>query len=56
VQEARDLIQARTEQDIKVEGPSMPLHLEHPKHAPPRCSNCFIVGHTRTRCPTRHTS
>jgi hypothetical protein len=56
VQEARDLIQARTEQDIEVEGPSTPLHLEPPKCAPPRCSNCFIVGHTRTRCPTRHTS
>jgi hypothetical protein len=59
IQEARDLIQARNEQDNEIGGPSIDsalLPLEPPKRAPPRCTNCFIVGHTRTRCPTRHTS
>jgi hypothetical protein len=59
VQEARDLIQARNEQGNEVEGLSIDsthLPLEPPKRAPPRCTNCFIIGHTRTRCPTRHTS
>jgi hypothetical protein len=56
IQEARDLIQARNEQGNEVEGSSTPLYLEPPKRAPLRCTNCFIVGHTRTRCPTRHTS
>jgi hypothetical protein len=56
IQEARDLIQARNEQGNEVEGSSTPLYLEPPKRAPPRCTNCFIVGHARTRCPTRHTS
>jgi hypothetical protein len=56
IQEARDLIQARGN---AIRGPSVdsaPLPLEPPKRAPPRCTNCFIIGHTRTRCPTRHTS
>jgi hypothetical protein len=59
IQEARDLIQAGNERNNEVGGPSassMPLHLEPPKRAPPRCSNCFIIGHTRVRCPTRRTS
>jgi 7-keto-8-aminopelargonate synthetase-like enzyme len=56
IQEARDLIQARNEQGGGASIDSSPLPLEPPKRAPPRCTNCFIVGHTRTRCPTRHTS
>jgi hypothetical protein len=23
------------------------------KHAPPRCTRCHIVGHTRTSCPSK---
>jgi hypothetical protein len=59
IQEARDLIQARNEQGNEIGGSSVdsaPLPLEPLKRAPPRCSNCFIIGHIRTRCPTRHTS
>jgi hypothetical protein len=56
IQEAWDLIQARNEQDGGASIDSTPLPLEPPKRAPPRCTNCFIVGHIRTRCPTRHTS
>jgi hypothetical protein len=59
IQEARDLIQARTEQDNEAGGTSVDsarLHLEPPKRAPPRCSNCFIIGHTRSSCSKRRTS
>jgi hypothetical protein len=59
IQEARELIQTRNEQGNEIGGSSVdsaPLPLEPPKRAPPRCSNCFIIGHIRTRCPTRHTS
>lgn len=56
VQEARDLIQASNTQDGGSSIDSAPLPLEPPKRAPPRCSNCFIIGHTRVRCPTRRTS
>jgi hypothetical protein len=59
IQEARDLIQARDEQGNEIGGSSVdsaPLPLGPLKRAPPRCSNCFIIGHIRTRCPTRHTS
>jgi hypothetical protein len=56
IQEARDLIQARNERDGGSSIDSAPLPLEPPKRAPPRCSNCFIIGHTRVRCPTRNPS
>jgi hypothetical protein len=59
IQDARDLIQARNEQGNEIGGLSVdsaPLHLEPLKRAPPRCSNCFIIGNTRTKCPTRCTS
>jgi hypothetical protein len=59
IQEARDLIQTRNKQGNVIGGSSIdsaPLPLGLPKCAPPRCSNCFIIGHIRTRCPTRHTS
>jgi hypothetical protein len=59
VKEVRDLIQARNEQDNDGGGlstGSAPLHSEPLKCAPPRCSNCFIIGHTRTHCPTRRNS
>jgi hypothetical protein len=56
IQEARDLIQARNEEDGGVSIDSAPLPLEPTKRAPPRCSNCFTIRHTRVRCPTRNTS
>jgi hypothetical protein len=53
IQEARDLIQARTEQDNEAGGTSVDsarLHLEPPKRAPP------IIGHPRSSCSKRRTS
>jgi hypothetical protein len=60
VQEARDLITLRNEQMNEPRGVPSTADvsgadiLERPKRAPPKCSECGIRGHIRTRCPNRH--
>jgi hypothetical protein len=59
VQEARDLISLRNKQLNQEEGggedadQTPPPTLAPPKRAPPKCSECGIRGHIRTRCPNR---
>jgi hypothetical protein len=56
IQEARDLILLRNgllEEEGGGSSSSTLLTLEPRKRAPPRCSDCHIIGHTRTRCPNR---
>jgi hypothetical protein len=56
VSEARDLIALRNEQLNVNEAPlsSSTLEASAPrKRAPPKCSECGVRGHIRTRCPNR---
>ncbi|GCB21786.1 Pogo transposable element with ZNF domain [Aspergillus awamori] len=52
VEEAQSAIQQEEEvqndEDVEVEPQSLPT--ETPSRAPPRCSNCFNIGHRRTQC------
>ncbi|CAK39711.1 transposase Tan1-Aspergillus niger [Aspergillus niger] len=52
VEEAQRAIQeveeVQNDEDIEVEPQSQ--YTETPSRAPPRCSNCFNIGHRRTQC------
>lgn len=52
--ETRDLISQRNGQlNIEEEPPadSAAVNTGAPKRRPPKCSNCGVLGHNRTKCP-----
>ena len=53
IEEAQSLIQA---QNIEAGGGDSSEAANQPSQrrvrAPPKCSNCGIIGHNRTKCPT----
>lgn len=60
IQEDQDLIQRRKNQDKGAPRAPTTTSTElafatepHSVRAPPRCSNCHILGHTRRQCPSR---
>jgi hypothetical protein len=50
VQEGRDRIQQVNEQVDEQVGESTPISCQR---APPRCSGCWTIGHTRRSCPNK---
>ncbi|KAK9578966.1 suppressor protein sef1 [Aspergillus fumigatus] len=57
IQEARDLInspnQAIEASNSTPAEPPPPASTPSSSRAPPRCTNCFQIGHRRTQCPNR---
>lgn len=56
IQEAQELIQHKNETQetqgaLPVESASSTV--QRPVRAPPRCSNCHVIGHKRLQCPNR---
>ena len=57
VQEGRDLIQGRSQMEEAIPTVSTepaPAAERHHTQAPPRCSDCHIIGHRRLQCPNRN--
>jgi hypothetical protein len=56
IQEGQEFIQRRNQADEAI--PSIPTEQavdaeQRPQRAPPRCSDCHILGHKRLQCPQR---
>ena len=56
IQEGQDLIEHNSEVvEASTTAPTQPASMETQpsKRAPPRCSDCHIIGHRRLQCPNR---
>ena len=56
IQEGQDLIEHSNEAvEVSTTAPIQPALTENQpsKRAPPRCSDCHIIGHRRLQCPNR---
>ena len=56
IQEGQDLIEHNSEAvEASTTAPTQPASMETQpsKRAPPRCSDCHIIGHRRLQCPNR---
>ena len=57
IQEGQSLLQSRPQADEAiptVHTEPVPEAEQHPLHAPPRCSDCNIIGHKRNQCPSHN--
>ena len=57
IQEGQEFIQRRNQTDEAIPTVSTEQAVEaeqHPKRAPPRCSDCHVLGHRRLQCPNRN--
>jgi hypothetical protein len=59
IQEGQEFIQQRNQAAEAI--PTIPTDQavdaeQHPQRAPPRCSDCHIIGHKRLQCPQRKNS
>jgi hypothetical protein len=57
IQEGQEFIQRRNQADEAI--PTIPTEQavdaeQRPQRAPPRCSDCHILGHRRNQCPNRN--
>ena len=59
IQEGQDLIESRNqvEEALPTASTKAPPAVEYSSiRAPPRCSDCHIIGHKRNQCPNRHSN
>jgi len=59
IQEGQEFIQQRNQADeaiLTIPTEQAADTEQHPQQAPPRCSDCHILGHRRTQCPQRKNS
>ena len=57
IEEGQSLLQSRNRVDEAIPAmPADPPHEAERPHvrAPPRCSDCHVIGHRRLQCPNRH--
>ena len=57
IKEGQSLLQSRNQADEAiptVHTEPAPEAEQHPVCAPPRCSDCNIIGHKRNQCPSRN--
>ena len=59
IQEGQDLIQGRSQEEEVIPTTSTepaPMIEYRSVRAPPRCSDCNIIGHKRIKCPDRNSN
>ena len=59
IQEGQDLVQGRNQVEEAIPTVStepVPEAEQRPVRAPPRCSDCHVIGHRRLQCPNRNSN
>ena len=59
IEEGQSLLECRNQAEEAIPAPPaepVPEAERRPVRAPPKCSDCHIIGHKRLQCPNRHSN